>query len=562
LDDARRQEDTASGLVKGQNYFRAGRWAEAMACFEAVLELEPGHRDACQLLEEAKAQERARLEDEARQAQQARDARLRDEVLQTERTRLYDEGCAAAREKDWSKAIKSFEAVLKTDPDYLDAADRLARARAAQRTQSETSRQQDRRPAEGKAGAKAPQGGFDRSRQASDASADGVAARFATPEDLQDLSAGDGSFSDLFGQLFGAAAPTQEAAPGLSAAAAKPAKWQVVKTLKGHTRKVCRAAFSPDGKWVVTASEDKTARVWEVATGRTVAELRGHEEGVNAAAFSPDGILVATASDDGRARVWQAATGQMVAETKKHGTMLGMGWKAVIGAAFFPDGSAVATTASDGKMRIWEPGSGKLKGELEGQEAFAVRAYCSPGVHGLLVEHKDGWGRIPRDIKTAKLWNALRQAQMGKFAAALSEANLLSVPEPSFRADGKRAITAHDDGLARVWEVASGTLVRELSVSKDSPVRAVAFHPGGMWVATVAATETEKVLTADTAGRWVATPSGRETVKVWNVDTGRVVRELGGHLQSVNCVAFSFDGKLAVTASDDWTALVWQVPAS
>ena len=74
--------------------------------------------------------------------------------------------------------------------------------------------------------------------------------------------------------------------------------------LKGHTSSVMNAAFSPDGKWVVTASKDNTARVWEAATGRSLATLQGHTDSVNSAAFSPDGKWVITASDDKAARVY------------------------------------------------------------------------------------------------------------------------------------------------------------------------------------------------------------------------------------------------------------------
>ena len=67
------------------------------------------------------------------------------------------------------------------------------------------------------------------------------------------------------------------------------------------------ASFSPDGKRIVTASEDKTARVWDAASGKPIGEpLKGHEACGDSAAFSPDGKRIVTASDDKTARVWDA----------------------------------------------------------------------------------------------------------------------------------------------------------------------------------------------------------------------------------------------------------------
>ena len=74
---------------------------------------------------------------------------------------------------------------------------------------------------------------------------------------------------------------------------------------------VLSAAFSPDGKRIVTASADKTARIWDVATGQPIGEpLKGHKADVWSAAFSPDGKRIVTASRDKTARLWDAATGQ------------------------------------------------------------------------------------------------------------------------------------------------------------------------------------------------------------------------------------------------------------
>ena len=76
-----------------------------------------------------------------------------------------------------------------------------------------------------------------------------------------------------------------------------------------HGEGVVSASFSPDGKRVVTASEDKTARVWDADTGKPMGEPMTHGEGGFSAGFSPDGKHVVTASLDKTARVWDAGTG-------------------------------------------------------------------------------------------------------------------------------------------------------------------------------------------------------------------------------------------------------------
>lgn len=102
-------------------------------------------------------------------------------------------------------------------------------------------------------------------------------------------------------QHFPGAQPQQAAEPVPANAPLTPGPSRLVRILTGHTDYVVGVAFSPDGALLATASDDRTARLWDVATGQTTRTLTGHFYGV---AFSPDGTLLATTGSDRTARLW------------------------------------------------------------------------------------------------------------------------------------------------------------------------------------------------------------------------------------------------------------------
>ena len=116
----------------------------------------------------------------------------------------------------------------------------------------------------------------------------------------------------------------------------------------GHQNStVWSAAFSPDGNRIVGASWDKTARIWDAASGKAIFELRGHGASVNSATFSPNGKRIATGSLDKTARIWDASSGIAISELRGHE-------RSVARVAFSPDGKRIVTAGEDNTIRVWD----------------------------------------------------------------------------------------------------------------------------------------------------------------------------------------------------------------
>jgi len=329
---------------------------------------------------------------------------------------------------------------------------------------------------------------------------------------------------------------------------------------------VLSAAFSPDGRRIVTSSEDETARTWDADTAKPLAILSGHRLPVRMAAYSPDGQRIVTASLDGTALIWGAASGMQLAVLSDLGDYVG-------DAAYSPDGRrlAIASASGDQFARILDAATFKPITVLSGHERIVRDVAFSPDGRRIVTASND---------RTARVWDAASGVQLavlsGHGEGFPSDDDSGNVRSAAFSPDGRRIVTASNDKSARVWDAATG---RQLAVlGQDEPVRTAAYSPDGRRIVTASADQTARIWNADTYkllrvlsghvdhvwsaafspdGRRIVTASFDQTVRVWDADTAKQLAVLSGHGDDVWWAAWSPDGRRIVTASLDRTARIW-----
>jgi WD40 repeat protein len=284
-----------------------------------------------------------------------------------------------------------------------------------------------------------------------------------------------------------------------------------------HDGAVLWAAFRPDGRAAVTAGRDATARVWDVATGRSLLPPLRHDGPVVCASYSDDGRRILTASKDATARLWDAATGASLAPPLRQG-------QAILCAAFSADGRRIVTASADHTARVWDGVTGESLTPLLGHTGAVTWAAFDPEGRRVVTASADG---------TARIWNAAT----GKLLTpALKHHG--AVVRASFSPDGRRVLTASADHTARVWDAVSGEPALP-AFQQDSGLTCAAFAPDS---------------------RWVVTAGDDNTACLWDTAASNSWRPpVLKHQGTVRCAAFSPDGRWVVTADEDNAVHVWDV---
>lgn len=284
--------------------------------------------------------------------------------------------------------------------------------------------------------------------------------------------------------------------------------------LERHDGPVAAVAMTPDGRRIVSASDDATVRVWDAANGRQLRLLRGHRDRVWGLAFSRDGRTIATGSLDRDVRLWNVETGAVTRIMEGHDGGVGC-------VAFSSDGKLLFTASADETARCWDVESGTERRIFHAHKAPITSLAVSTDGRRLLTASSDG---------ALLLWDLTKNGAPRPFPG-----HTASIHGVMIASDGRTAVSCSADGTARSWNLDTGATVGVLNVRDLAPT-SVAVSPDG---ATIAC--------------------GYEdyAVRLWDLAAGEVRQILSGHRADVLCVAYARSGARLVSGSQDGRILLW-----
>ncbi|MBY0525632.1 MAG: WD40 repeat domain-containing protein [Gemmataceae bacterium] len=300
----------------------------------------------------------------------------------------------------------------------------------------------------------------------------------------------------------------------------------VERPFTGHTASVLCIAISPDGKQAVSGSEDRTLRLWDTATGKELRRFQGHRDSVAAVAFVSDDVIM-SGSHDRTVRLWDAKTGK---ETKRfEGHTDRVTCVTSFGKDLFASGS------QDKTVRIWKLAQAD-------KDAAAVLTGHSGVVNSVQFGPNGTWVLSASADATVRVWHA----EEGKQLCAL-EGHYGAVHVAQFGDGAASVVSGGNDRSVRVWKLPSplaGTVKESRSFQghQNAVIQlSVIVGSGHIWSGSSQYQKTDKFL------------------RKWELETGKETADAGVENDRIACIAFSRDGKFALTSGPDQTLRLWKL---
>ena len=323
----------------------------------------------------------------------------------------------------------------------------------------------------------------------------------------------------------------------------------------GHQNWVKSAAFSPDGQTIASGSDDKTIRLWDVATGQIKNILTDHRGGVRSVTFSPDGSTLVSGSDDKTIRLWDVTTGLQKQTLTGHEA-------SIYSITLSPDGSTLMSGSSDNAIYFWDIATG--------QHLETLREYVG-AVNSIALSPNNTIIASARG-KDIFLWDVTTGLQKQTLTGHTERVSSIV-----FSPDSETLASGSDDGTIRLWDIAIGQ-TQKILTERSGTIRGIAFSPDGQ---TLTGTSGGYIFLWDVAtglreqtlgegsniisvafspdGETLATGNDDTTIHLWDVTTETKKQTLTGHGGPVNSIAFSTDGKILASGGDDSTIRLWNV---
>jgi WD40 repeat protein/formylglycine-generating enzyme required for sulfatase activity len=298
-----------------------------------------------------------------------------------------------------------------------------------------------------------------------------------------------------------------------------------IRTFLRYAGDVHSVAFSPDGRQVLSGSEDGTIKLWDVAIGSVIRTFIGPDDWTNSLAFSPDGKYIAAGFVGGIIKLWDVATGNEIRTLSRPSLyVIDKYYKSI---AFSPDGKYIAAGFVVGIVKLWDVATGNEIRTFAGHTAQVNSVSFSPdGSYVLSASHD----------KTVKLWDAATGHEIRTFDGVSSGV---------FSPDGRYILSDSHDNNAKLLDATTGREIRTFA----------GWH-SKFWVLS---TEDMSLVVFSPDGKQILSGSDDGIVRLWNVSTGKLFKTLDGHSADVKSVAFSPDGKKAISGSTDGTVRLWDV---